>query len=566
MMYNILMNNPEKTKKQEWLDDPEERNKRFGELGLSENQKYSELSNEEQQYLSMDDAERKHIRESYYLFQDNRDIPLEDFDKNKRPYINAFMGWHNLLSDSVTSPDDQHTQQLNIALTDAILNLNIPSEKIRKIILMMSESDTPNFAKQMVSFKIQHPIDKLSDEFKDSETKQSLSSGNGTEHRVIQSPILRKTISDGSKIEGKYGKYDTEKIIYRDLIKCAFESGGRNIEQFLDKLSGGDFMMRAIMCWQDSDEPIGKYYSEKDLNDFQTLIRQLHSMHYQTEEGEKEEYDSSLHNIYRDYSKRTIAQVKAEIRTIYDEYQPNERNSLGDRVVQSFCRSLGINSIMEAYDYIENSKMHSFFRHRKIIQDGEVGQIENQDIVKSILSSDYLPYILENGVLSKEYLGVGAASDCTPLDTDVSVILEKSHSFRETLSKTSAATFSDMKESENRNYSGAKENVFLIFRNDDRFTKYDIDTTTFDEDKYEICGHGGGNVIKNSNIDDMEHYNEYWYIDDRGIRTGIPSSEIDYIVTDEKSAKRVIDAVKESGLYIPVADLDGNLVFNPFKS
>ena len=55
-------------------------------------------------------------------------------------------------------------------------------------------------------------------------------------------------------------------------------------------------------------------------------------------------------------------------------------------------------------------------------------------------------------------------------------------------------------------------------------------------------------------------------MDDFGIRTGIPSSEIDYIATDEKSAQKVIGAVKESGLYIPVTNLDGNLIFNPFKS
>ena len=560
------MNNSEKTKNREWLNDPEERNKRLGELGLSENQRYSELSDEEQQYLNMDDAERKKIWRSYYLFQDNRDIPLEDFDKNKRPYINAFMGWYNILSNSITSPSDQYTQQLNIALTDAILNLDIPSDKIRKIILMMSESDTPNFAKQMVSFKIQHPIDKLSDEFEDSETKRSLSSGEGTIYRIVQSPILRKTIFDNHEVKGKYSGYGTEEIIYRDLLKCALESGGKNIEQFLGKLSGGEYMMRAIMCWPDSDELIGRYYSEKDLNDFQTLIRQLHSMHYQTKKSEKEEYDSSLHNKYENYGKRTISQVKTEIQTIYDEYKPNEKNGIGDRVVQSFCHPLGIDSIMEAYDYIENSKMRSFFRHRNMLQNGEIGQIRKGDIVKSVISSDYLPYILENGVLSKEYLGVGEASDCTPLDTDVSMILEEPKDLRNAISKTSAAAFSAIGGTTGQHFYGSKENIFLVFRNDERFKKYDNDTTIFDEDKYELCGYGGGNVIKNSDVDEMEHYDEHWYMDDRGIRTGIPSSEIDYIATDGKSAQKVIDTVKESGLYIPVTDLDGNLIFNPFKT
>ena len=560
------MNNREKNKNREWLNDPKERNKRLGDLGLSENQRYSDLSEEEKQYLNLDDAERWKIQRSYDLFKDNRDIPLEDWKKNQRPYINAFMGWYNILSDSITSPNNQYSQQLNIALTDAILNLNISSDKIQKIILLMSENDTPNFAKQMVSFKIQHPADRLSDEFEDSMSALSLSSGMGTDKRNIQSLILRKTIFDNRKVEGKYGEYSTEEIIYRDLLKCAFKSGGKNIEKFLDKLSGGEYMMRAIMCWPDSDEPIGRYYSEKDLNDFQTLIRQLHSMHYQTKIGEKEEYDPSLHNKYNRYGKRTITQVKAEIQKIYDEYQPDEENSLGNRVVQSFCYPLGINSITEADSYIEDSKIHSLFRHQKMLQNGEIGQIRKGDIVKSVVSSDYLPYILENGVLSKEYLGVGEASDCTPLDTDVSIVLEEPKGFRDAISKTSAAAFSAMGGVTNQNFYGSKENVFLVFRNDKRFKKYDDDTAIFDEDKYELCGYGGGNVIKNSDVDEMKNYGEYWYTDDRGIRTGIPSSEIDYIATDKKSVRKVIEAVKESGLYIPVTDLDGNIFFDPFTS
>ena len=53
------MDKHEKTKGQEWLNNDEERNKRLGELGLSGDQKYSGLSDEERQYLNMDDAERK---------------------------------------------------------------------------------------------------------------------------------------------------------------------------------------------------------------------------------------------------------------------------------------------------------------------------------------------------------------------------------------------------------------------------------------------------------------------------------------------------------------------------
>lgn len=95
--------------------------------------------------------------------------------------------------------------------------------------------------------------------------------------------------------------YNAEMIIYRDPLKCAFESDG---------------------------------------NDLQALIRQLYSMHYQTKE-EKEGYDTSLHNKYYDYGGRTIAGVKSEIRKIYEEYQPDNCRTLSDQVVQRFCSPLG---------------------------------------------------------------------------------------------------------------------------------------------------------------------------------------------------------------------------------
>ncbi|MBO7131972.1 hypothetical protein J6V85_01750 [Candidatus Saccharibacteria bacterium] len=555
------MNNPEKGGNLDWLNNAEERNKRFGQLGLLGSQEYSELSKEEQQFLSLSNEERSEIVSSYLIYRFNR----EDSNDKQRFYINAFMDLYNALSDSIISPDEQYTQQLSMALTDAILNLDISENKVRKIILMMGENDTPNFAKQMAVFKIQHPIDQLSLEFNHDESgdRRSLSTGFGTDSRRIQSPLLRRTIFKDEKVEGKNGaKYDTEEIIYRDLLKCAFESGGKNIERFLDKLSGGDYMMRAIMCWPDSDDPIRKFYSGKDLNDFQTLVRQLHSMHYQTRSGEKESYDSSLHNKYEDYGRRSISEVKKEIRTIYDDYNVDEANSLSDIVIRSFCYPLNINNIADAYDYIENSRMNSFFRHRDLLKNGKIGQIEKGDIIKSVVSADYLPFVLENGVLSKEYLGVGEKSDCTPLDTDVSMVLEEPMGLRRAIFDSSAAAFSAMGgRTTERSLYNSEENVFLVFHNDDRFVKYDKDSLVFDEDKYEICGFGGGNVIKNGEVDDMDYYDEYWYMDDRGIRTGIPASEIDYIVTDNNSIDKVKKAVKESGLYIPVTDLDGFLLY-----
>ena len=545
------MNNPEKPKTQEWLKNHEERKRRFGYLGLSEDQDYSGLPKEEKHFLNLNQEERDYIYFSATIIN-------HKYDNDEREYIKQFMEIYDDLSSTFTSPDKNQTSKLNLSLTDAILSLDIPVEEIQKITCLMSEDDTPFFVKQMATFKIQHPIDRLLSEFSsDYWNRQTMSTGEYQDGKQIQSSVLRRALSGQIARDEKGKMYNAEMIIYRDLLKCAFESGGKNIERFLDKLSGGEYMMRAIMSWPDSNELIGRYYSEKDLDDLQALIRQLHSMHYQTKE-EKEGYDASLHNKYYNYGGRTIAGVKSEIQKIYEEYQPDNYRTLSDQVVQRFCSPLGIKSLAQAYDYLEDSHSYSWFRHREIVESGKVGKIEKGDFVKSIVSSDYLPYILETGVLSKEFLGTGEASDLTPLDTDVSMVLEESSNLRNTLSATSAASFSGM-----NNPSSNWESVFFIIRNDERFEKVDKNSPVFNESKYEICGHGGGKVMKNGDLD--EYDDGFWYEDDYGIRTGIPSSEIDYIATDEKSAQKVIDAVKESGLYIPITDLDGNLIFNPFR-
>lgn len=554
------MNNSERFRNKEWLKNEEERKRRFGNLGLSSDQDYSELSKEEKRFLNLDKDERDYVYLSATMVNGK-------YDDEKREYIRQFMEIYEDLSSAFTAPDKKQTSKLNLSLTDAILSLDIPVDEIQKITGIMEGDDTPFFVKQMTVFKTLHPVDKLSNEFTNPWNNQTMSTSGDImyDKRQIQSNVLRRALSGQIVRDEERWAYNAEMIIYRDLLKCAFESGGKNIERFLNKLSGGEYMMRAIMRWPDSSEPIGRYYSKEDLDDFQTLIRQLHSMYYQTEEGKKEPYDTSLHNRFYDYGRRSIKEVKSEIQKIHEEYHPNRNQTLVDQVVQKLCSPLGIKGLKEAYDYLEDSRSYSWFRHRGVVEAGKAGSIRKGDLVKSIISSDYLPYLLETGVLSKEYLGTGEASDVTPLDTDVSMILEEPRDLRNTLSETSAAAFSDMKESKNNHYYNAKESVFLVFHNDKRFERRDEDDIVFDKNKYEICGSGGGKVFKNVDTDDEEWYDEY-YMDDFGIRTGIPSSEIDYIATDEKSAEKVVDAVRQSGLYIPVTDLDGNLIFNPFKS
>ena len=616
------MNNHEKPEGQEWLNDGRERNRRFGQLGLSNDQDYSELSTEEKQFLNMNYEDRGFIKDSLDSFIHNHhdDISYEEGQSHRREYINNFVKLYNHLSGAFAAPDRKQSNRLTMAFVDSLLSLDLPPEKLKKINLLMLEPDTPNFAKQMAAFRILYPD--LKDSFADiTERKKTAYNNNGD---YVSSPVLINIDQFGG-IKDESGRlHKAEDIIYGDILKCAFNSSGENVRHFLDKLSSGTFIMSAIMCWPDSKEQVGKYYSKEDLESLQTLIRQLHSIHYQTTSGDKESYDESLisiNNSRDEFRKKPISEVKNDIQKIYDEYKPTKRYDLADRVVRSFCYPLGIKSLSEALDRLNISQAESYARHKSLILNGEIGKIHNGDFIKALSSSDHLPYLLESGILAKEYLGIGASSDCTPLDTDVAMVTDGASGLKNAIRRSCAAAFSGMGNDDSSEYYAGSdaENIFLIFRNDKRFSVnssgydwdsgdnylnygdegyydsdydpdgyfYDWDNDTYYDydgnalDKYKKQHRYYGDIVYEANkyeaFPPLEHYvvkkwgNEEnndeteFYEDDYGIRTGIPSSEIDYIAADEKSAQKVIDAVKESGLYIPVTDLDGNLIFNPFK-
>lgn len=518
---------------------------------------------------SIDQQAEIYIDKSYGCYMTNTDAEPGGYDDYKKDFLKIY----NILEGQFTSPDPDENQNLNLALTDAIVNLDVPSEEIQKIALTMSSEDVPNFAKQMSSFKILYPDLKTSFEgefhlWGDHQTVYN--KGN----RYISSPVLSRAVSEDKILDTKNHENSPEQIIYHDLLKCAFGSGSKNVENFLNKLSNGNYMMQAIRRWPDSEEPIGNFYSKSEVDGLQTLIRELHSFHYQTKSGKNEPYDRSLHNLYNKYEEKSVRDVKTEIETIYDEYKLTSRYSLADRVARSFAHPLGIKNLAEAYQYLEDQKVNSYWRHRALAQSGEIGKIKKGDFIKSVINADYLPFILENGVLSKEYLGVGAYSDCTPLDTDVSKVEEESKGLRCAIEQSSAAAFSGLEyfDGDYRFVGKDADSVFLILKNDNRFVENDDYANRFDD--YDDCEDDEGDLRLDQGRYEVfpfvEHFvtrydvSDSFYEDDYGIRTGLPSGEIDYIATDEKSAEKVVNSVKESGLFIPVTDLDGNIIYNPF--
>ena len=117
--------------------------------------------------------------------------------------------------------------------------------------------------------------------------------------------------------------------------------------------------------------------------------------------------------------------------------------NLADRVVNMFCHFAGFETLEEAQNYIRNKIKEAEERNIEASKTDMV--LEEGDFIKGISGGLlYLGNILQNGSLSKEYLGASATSDATPLDTDISRIDSSLGTNSDKISRTEANTYGEI--------------------------------------------------------------------------------------------------------------------------
>lgn len=203
--------------------------------------------------------------------------------------------------------------------------------------------------------------------------------------------------------------------------------------------------------------------------------------------------------------------------------------NLPDRIVRMYCGFIGINTVAEAKQYMQQKVEEANKRNRK---NSRNFKLEDGDLVKGIGRIDFLSKILQNGSLSKEYLGASAGSDATPLDTDVSMV-RKNPSLASLEAKEYGPIFFVLKNRDNR---------FQITRNSPQIQREE-DKNKIDLSKLELFYTG---------VLGTGHY---------GIRTGFASTEIDYIMVNGAYDKRIGLEIAKNGFYIPVVTEEGNVLF-----
>ena len=379
-----------------------------------------------------------------------------------------------------------------------ILNTNNSIEVLNKIEDIFIKNNLPTVGKKYSCFEILHP------DFK----------GFYFENSMI-SPVLKKSSLMAKKI-----------IVFSDLIKATLGSNNRNIIKYLKNVEIGTDLYNKIKIGQIQYEKL----SEIEKNELFIFSQHLTTLYNNTLKGKKTEEKFV-------YSENVIQNIYELTKRLSPDGTLNYK--LEDRIIKMFCGYAGIDTLEEAKKYIKIKIENADQRNKKAGLSDMI--LEKGDLVKGIGGIKYLSNILQNGSVSKEYLGASANSDLTPLDTDVSMIISSDGTTRDKISSTVANRYGP---------------IWFVIKNNDRF----ITTRTTRDDEYEMDVKNDKSKLELfcTGVAGTGHY---------GIRTGFASSEIDYIVIDDTEQNVELDKVELeiviNGFYIPIANKDGKIIFTP---
>ena len=378
--------------------------------------------------------------------------------------------------------------KLKKSIASQVIKLPNPLEKLDNIEKIFTKNSLPTVGKIYSCFEILHP---------------DFDGFNFTDSMV--SPILKHKSNMGREF-----------TVFSDLIRTTFASNNRSVNNYLSNIEIGSTLYENIKNNKTSYNEL----SEKDKEELSLFSKYLETLYNNTRQGKKEE---SIITSTNDLEK---------INNLVMKLSPDgsDNYNIADRVVRMFCCYAGIDTLKEAKNFISNKVGMAEIRNTEEAKKDMT--LEKGDFIKGIGNITYLGNMLQNGSVSKEYLGADATSDLTPLDTDVSMILKDDGTISEKISKTEAASYGP---------------IYFVLKNDDRVM------ITRDSE--------GEKNLKNDMTKLETFYTGVLGSDHYGIRTGFSSSDINYIVTDSYD-ERISLEIAMNGFYIPVANEEGKITFS----
>ncbi len=320
-----------------------------------------------------------------------------------------------------------------------------------------------------------------------------------------------------------------QKVIFSDLLLSALGSNNRSLIEYINDIELGNEIFENLQSGNIKIEEL----SDKQQEVLKTFIYHLNALYNNSDNVRNSYVDKNVltGNFETDLSRLSILfRINREL-----------GENIPDKIVQMFAHDAGFDTIASLKEYMAKKVEETNTRNFKRAYEGTF-TVEVGDLVKGLgdrlFDFTIFENILQNGSIAADYLGADSHTDATPLDTDLCKIFEIKGSVGETILNTSSVGYGT---------------VFAVLKNDGRFQetrKYKFESNqelTKDVDLRKIESFQTGHLADN-------HY---------GIRTGFASSEIDFLVCGEEDLLRTGFEIARNGIYIPVVDYNGNLVFTP---
>lgn len=317
------------------------------------------------------------------------------------------------------------------------------------------------------------------------------------------------------------GTISREAVLFADLLKSSLGSNNRSMRKYIQNLRDGQILSNQILNHEVQYEQL----DPTDQQVLQAFLSHLETTYNQTQAAKDNKFALS-------------GNIEQDLINLNQKFQTSERYSLADRVVRSFGYMLGIKSLTDLEDYINSNIQNADARNRQRFQE-QAFSLQSGDLVKAI-DARYFEQILQNGSVCKEFLNGLANSDATPLDTDLTRLDDN----------TPTDTIDHAIDWKNEHASIAASTIHLVIKNS---PVLQYDGSKYDPTKLE--------VFQN---DDSDY----------GIRTGFPSSAIDFIISDpsdnfqpslvQEQRQQIFFEIAKNGFYIPVVDRhSGECIFSP---
>ena len=339
-----------------------------------------------------------------------------------------------------------------------------------------------------------------------------------------------RTNSDIKSFENK-SLAERDSIILEDLFKISLDSNNESLREFCNIIIEGKKLTTVLQA--NPEEKI-KTLSKENLAVLYQYRDTLIDLHNITKEIRKNS---------RPMMEKTDDVIKdlRNVITIYSDNKEHNANSKNlvfnpNKIIDELFNGFITTSIRPKamLEYMDKIKQRSDSRHLEIEKELKNGRLhlEVGDFVKGIRNfEEYLPSMLRDGIKGGEFNQEYSHSDLTPLDADFGYISE------ENIDENYITDFQVIQTTVSYGY-GSNYIVLKDYAKklkDRSEEKFDIGTFTGSPDYY------GSSAA-------------------RYIRTGIPITDVDYIVSNDWNYRNGYEMAM-ANMYIPVIDKEGNLIF-----